>query len=538
MRNLKSSLGNPAQIFVKQKLMAGKLLNFQESIGGAAIIVAVFSILSKFLGLLRDRLLAVHFGAGEILDAYWAAFRLPNLVFNTLVLGAFSSAFIPVFLNYYLKDRNKAWRATNSILNIFFLIVLFLSTLIIIFAPVIIPIIVPGFSQATKNLTVSFTRIITLSILFFTLSNVASSLLNSFRKFLAYSLAPLMYNLGILLGILFLTKTRLGIYGLAWGVVLGSFLHLIVQLPAVIKIGYRFKFLISFSSGVKEVICLMLPRFFGLAVEQINLLATTLIASLIGVGAIAIYNLSFNLNSLPIGMIGIPLSISLFPILSGYYSQNQQSAFNKKLTQTVAQIFYFIIPLTIVYFLFKEEIVRIILEAGLWGYQDSLITAQALGFFSLSLFAQSSIPVLAKAFYAQHNTKIPVLSAVIGFSVNITGCLILGRLIGIVGLALAFSLAAIINFSLLYFFLGKTNFNFQKKEINLSFLKFTFFSLVVGLLMFGLKALTNPLIDSASLCQILLQSAIIILIGLLVYFFITLICKAKEAQRIWRIIRG
>jgi len=363
-------------------------------------------------------------------------------------------------------------------------------------------------------------------------------LLNSYRKFLAYSLAPLMYNLGIILGILFLTKTNLGVYGLAWGVVLGSFLHLGVQLPAVIKTGYRFKFLISFSSGVKEVICLMVPRFFGLAVEQINLLVTTLVASLIGVGAIAVYNLSFNLNSLPIGMIGIPLSISLFPVLSGYYSKNQQSAFTEKLTQTMAQIFYFILPLTIIYFLFKEEIVRIILEAGLWRPQDSLITAQTLGFFSLSLFAQSSIPLLAKAFYAQHNTRIPVLSAIIGFSVNIIGCLILGRLIGTVGLALAFSLAAIINFSLLYFFLGRVGFKLQKKEINLSFLRFTFFSLFVGLLMFGLKILTNPLIDFASLWQILLQTAVIILIGLSVYFFVTLICRTEEAQRIWRIIRG
>ncbi|MGC9049219.1 MAG: lipid II flippase MurJ, partial [Patescibacteria group bacterium] len=236
-----------------------------NSVGGGAVIIAIFSILSRLVGLLRDRLLTSKFGAGEILDAYYAAFRLPDLVFNTLVLGALSSAFIPIFLEVWSKNKDEAWRVANSVLNILFTVIFFFAVVFSIFAPLFINLIVPGFRAEMKNLTIQLTRIILIGILFFTLSNVASGILNSFRRFFAYSLAPVMYNLGIIAGILFLVPWW-GPIGLAWGVVFGSLLHYLVQLPSLYQTGYRWQGVFNyFHPAVKKIGLLMLPRCFGLA---------------------------------------------------------------------------------------------------------------------------------------------------------------------------------------------------------------------------------------------------------------------------------
>jgi len=500
------------------------LNKFENSIGGAAIIIAVFSVLTKILGLWRDRLLASSFGASETLDAYLAAFRLPDLVFNTLILGAFSSAFIPVFLAYWRKDKAEAWRIVNSTLNILFAVIFVLSILIIIFAPWLVRLIVPGLSYYAQSLTIKLTRIISLSILFFTLSNVISSVLNSFHKFLAYSLAPLMYNLGIIFGILFLVKTNLGVSGLAWGVVLGSFLHLIVQLPSLFKTGFVWRPLFSLSAGVKEIFLLMTPRFLGLAINQVNVLTTTAIASFVASGAIAIYYLAFNLASVPVGLIGVPLAISVFPVLSQSYAAKDEQVFASKLSKTTRQIFYFILPLTVIFFLFRKEIIEIILQTGLFTKKDSFLAAQTLGFFSLSLFAQSLIPLLARAFYAQHNTKTPVYAAVLSLIINILGCLVFGKTLGVSGLGLAFTLSSFVNFFLLYFLLKGHGLGFQKRDVY-PILKFLLLSFLTGLLIIFLKFFLASMPN-------LMKTAIIILAAISFYYFLSLIYKIEEAKKL------
>ncbi|MCH7759397.1 murein biosynthesis integral membrane protein MurJ [Patescibacteria group bacterium] len=317
----------------------------RNSITGGAMIIALFSIFSRLLGLLRDRFLTGSFGAGQVLDAYYTAFRLPDLVFNTLILGAFSSAFIPVFLQYFSQDKKQAWRITNSILNLLFLIVLFLAILLFILSPVIINLMVPGFNPETKTLTISLTRIMLIGILFFTLSNVAGSVLNSFRRFLVYSSAPVMYNLGIIFGIVVLTKTSLGLLGLAWGVVLGSALHFLIQIPALLKTGYTWRPRFDiFNPAVKKIITLMLPRCFGLAINQFNFIIITFIASIITVGAVAIYNLAFNLVNFPISIFGFSLAVSIFPVLSQNFIDGNKKDFADYFSKTIRVIFYVIIP--------------------------------------------------------------------------------------------------------------------------------------------------------------------------------------------------
>ena len=198
------------------------------TITGGAIIIALFSLLSRILGLVRDRLLFSTFGAGDVLDTYYAAFRLPDLIFNTLVLGALSTAFIPVFLEYWHKDKEKAWRIANSVLNIMLVILVVLALLAFYFAPEMISWIAPGFDIEKRLITAELTRIMLIGIIFLGLSNIASSILNAFKRFTAFAIAPVMYNIGIILGIIILVP-MFGIQGLAWGVVLGAFLHFFVQ---------------------------------------------------------------------------------------------------------------------------------------------------------------------------------------------------------------------------------------------------------------------------------------------------------------------
>ena len=509
----------------------------QNSITGGAIIIALFSIFSRLLGLLRDRFLTGSFGAGQVLDAYYTAFRLPDLVFNTLILGAFSSAFIPVFLQYFSQDKKQAWRITNSILNLLFLIVLFLAILLFILSPVIINLMVPGFNPETKTLPISLTRIMLIGILFFTLSNVAGSVLNSFRRFLVYSSAPVMYNLGIIFGIVVLTKTSLGLLGLAWGVVLGSALHFLIQIPALLKTGYTWRPRFDiFNPAVKKIITLMLPRCFGLAINQFNFIIITFIASIITVGAVAIYNLAFNLVNFPISIFGFSLAVSIFPVLSQNFIDGNKKDFADYFSKTIRIIFYLIIPTTILFISLRAQIVRLILGAGVFSWRDTVLTAQALGWFSISLFAQSLIPIFAKAFYATQDTKTPVKIAIVSFFINIIGAVILGPLMGIGGLALALSISSLVNFGLLYWAFNKKVVPLQNKEIIYSVFKIIILSVLMGAVIQGIKYQLAPLVDMQTFIGVLTQTVAAVLGGALFYFSISLVLKLKEAQMIYRLV--
>ncbi len=508
----------------------------QKTVMGGAMIIALFSILSRLLGLLRDRFLSSSFGAGQVLDAYYAAFRLPDLIFNTLVLGALSSAFIPVFIKYWHKDEKEAWRITNGVMNVLFLIIFFLAAVLFLLSPFMVNYMVPGFSQEAKNLTVSLTRIMLLSTLFFTLSNVAGSVLNSFRRFLAYSLAPIMYNLGIIFGILFLVK-KIGYIGLGWGVALGALLHLLIQIPALMKAGYRWQPVLNFSHpAIKKISTLMLPRCFGLAISQFNFIVTTLIASGITIGAVAVYNLAFNLVNFPVSIFGISLAISIFPLLSQCFAEGDKKSFVEYFSRTVRRVLYLVIPATVLILSLRAQIVRLVLGAGVFTWRDTVLTAQTLGWFSFSLFAQSLIPVFARAFYATQDTKTPVKAAIISFIINIIACLILGNLIGIGGLALAFSLSSVINLILLYSYFDAKIVSLPSREIIVSALKICLLAVLMAVIIQAVKYLVAPWVNMQTFGGVLIQTFSAALGGIMFYLITTLAFRLEEVEVITQII--
>jgi putative peptidoglycan lipid II flippase len=411
-------------MFEKIKKIFGKLNTQSQSITSAAIIIGGLSVASRFLGIFRDRVLAGQFGAGDVLDAYYAAFRLPDLVYNLLILGAVSAGLIPVFTSLLAKHHEKdAWRLINSILNLLSVLLLIVCVILFVSAPWLVPLITPGFPPEKMELVIGLSRIMFLSPFFLGLSAIFSSVLQSYRKFLIYSLAPLLYNLGIIFGALFLVEP-FGVYGLAWGVVIGALAHMIIQLLPIFSVGFKYRFDFNFrDKNVIAVAKMMVPRTVSLAVSQINFVVITIVASTLAVGSLAVFNLSNNLQSFPLGVFGVSLGVAALPVLSALAAKKKMKDFITTLSATFRQTLFFIVPISILLYVLRAQIVRVILGSGRFDWQDTRLTAACLAIFCLGLFAQGAYPLVIRGFYALHNTKTPFYIGLATMVINLAGLL-------------------------------------------------------------------------------------------------------------------
>ena len=480
--------------------MIARFFNSQtKTITFAAGLLAFSALASRILGLIRDGLLAGYFGAGLETDVYFTAFRVPDFVYNFLIVGGLSIAFLPLFSEYYSQDKEKAWKMASNILNVFLVALAVLSFIFFLFTPYLISIIAPGFGPEARKLAVSLTRLLFLSPIIFGISNIFSSILHYFNRFLVYSVAPVLYNLGIIFGILFLSP-RFGIFGVGIGVIIGALLHLAIQIPSAIGCGFRYLPLFNIKHpALKEVIQLMIPRSFSVGAQQINLIVITAIASTLGVGSIAIFNFSNNLYYIPIGIFGISFALASFPRLSKAWTEGKKEEFLEDFSSVFRQILFLVIPTSVLMFLLRAQLVRIILGSlgpGRFGWQDTRLTAACLGVFSIGIFASALIPFICRAFFSFKDTKTPTFIAVGGVTLNIflsvvftsileshgifynfiAGILDISDIknISVVGLPLAFSISVIFQFILLLYFLVKKIEGMKTKEILSSLQKIIF----------------------------------------------------------------
>src|SRR3989339_602751 len=308
--------------------MIQRFLNSQaKSISSASLILAASYLASAFLGLFRDRLLAGTFGAGNELDVYYTAFTVPDFIALILIFGAISAAVIPIFSSYIIKSKEQAWEYVSALFNIFLGFLILVCIVLIIFTPLIISLVAPGFSGDKKEMAVLLMRIMFLSPIILGASNMISGILQVFHRFLVTALAPVMYNLGIITGILFFVP-KFGISGLAWGVVLGGVLHLAIQVPAFIFSGFKYKLNFNFRhEGVIKTIKLMAPRSLGLAAGQLNTIVITAIASTLMAGSIAVFNLANNLSAILVNTVALSLSTAIFPSMSMAFLQAEEEKF-------------------------------------------------------------------------------------------------------------------------------------------------------------------------------------------------------------------
>lgn len=449
-----------------------KIFNFQtKGITTAAIIIGSASLISAALGLLRDRLLAGGFGIGDELDVYYAAFRIPDFISMVLIMGSISAALIPIFSEYITKNNKEAWRLFSNFFNVIIVVLIFVCLVLIIFTPQLINIITPGFTEEKKELVVLLTRIMFLSPIILGTSNIISSVLQVFRRFLITSLSPIMYNLGIIIGIIWFVP-RLGISGLAWGVVLGAVLHLLIQLSVLFKVGFKYYNVFDISDpGLRRMIKLTIPRSIGLAAGQINFFVVTAIASTLASGSLAIFSLSESLSRPFIMLTGIAFSTAAFPHLALSISKENKERFLDIISKTFNKILILIVPLSILLFVFREELVSFIFKVGRFGLIDTRLTAAALAMFCFGLFAKALNLFIIKSFYALQDTRTPAVVSVLSMFLNLglsivfvwslsfsnffqdfwIGFLSLEGLRGIeiIGLPLALSVSAIFQFIIL-----------------------------------------------------------------------------------------
>jgi len=522
--------------------MFKKFLNFEtKTINSAAIILAASSLISGLLGLLRDRLLAGYFGAGNELDIYYSAFRIPDFISTILIIGSISAAIIPIFSEHLAKSKDEAWKYFGNLLNCFLILLIVVSVLMIVFVPQILHLIVPGFSGDKFDKAVELTRIMFLSPILLGISNMISGVLRIFGRFVVTSLSPILYNIGIIIGIIFLVPI-FKLEGLAWGVVLGAFLHFLIQIPVLIKLGYRpIKPLNFFSPGIKKTIKLTLPRTLGLAANQINLIVVTAIGSVLSAGSIGIFNLASNLQALPITFIANSFSSAAFPFLAVYFSEKKKDKFNSEFASVFRQIFFYVIPISLLIIILRAQIVRVLYGTGRFTWGNTQITAACLGLFAVGIFAHSLSLLISKSFYALQNTKIPAIIAFANIIVNVilsffflwilsfgnvfsdilTRMLDVNGLNGniVIALPLALSCSSIIELSLLLIVFWKKS-GIQFKDIIYFCLKVVLAGLALVITALFMRDIISGFVNMKSFAGVFSQAAAASLAGIAVFAFI------------------
>lgn len=375
---------------------------------GAAVL-AIAGILSDVLSLFRDRLLAADFGASRALDIYYASFRIPDIIYTISLFFAASTALIPTLLEKVSENNKEAEKFFGNIFSFFFGGTVLLVIAAYFSMPYLIPYFTPGFSGEEQGMTISLSRILLLSPLLLGLSNLASSVVQSFRRFYVYAASPLFYNLGIIIGILFLMP-KFGLYGIVFGVVLGAFMHLIIQLPTVFSLGFsiapRFP---KISSDVIDSLKLSFPRTVGLSLNQIVLSVITAMASTLGAGAVSVFNFASNLQSVPLSVIGLSYSVSAFPTMAAMYVKNGTKDFLDHFSLALRHILFWSLPATVLFIVLRAQIVRVVLGAGEFSWVDTRLTAAALLLLSLSILSQGLLMLYIRAFYASGHTYLPVI---------------------------------------------------------------------------------------------------------------------------------
>lgn len=522
-----------------------------------AIILAISSIVSSLFGLWRDRLLAGGFGAGESLDIYYTAFKIPDFIYIISLSIISVNALIPFFIEKNAVSKERARVFLNETMTFFLLSVFVLIAVAYFLIPYLSGLVAPGFSEESKKEFVYLSRILLLSPFFLGLSNLVSSVIQSHNRFVIYALSPIFYNLGIIFGIFFLLPV-FGLQGIVLGVVIGAMAHFAIQIPAMARLGF-----IPFPSrtiNIKEslkIARLSLPRSLGLGLNQIILIFITATASLLSAGGIAVFNLSFNLQSVPLAVIGMSYSVAAFPMLANLFVNNKKKEFLEQTAVAVRQIIFWSITASVVIVVLRAQIVRVIFGSGNFDWEDTRLTAAAMAIFAFSITAQSLITLFTRAFYASGKTWKPIsINAISALFIIGTAPVFISliknnfflasffdialRVGGVRGtemlaLPLAYSLGMIVNCVLLFI-------SFQKEFGDVwSSARKTFFealisSLFMGVIVYFALGFLDDVFNINTFVGIFSQGFLAIMVGGVVWFLSLRLLKNNELKEVTKAV--
>lgn len=536
-------------------------MNFNNKIFKSALIIAFLSLISGILSAFKKGIILWAFNAQQG-DIFSASFVIPDFLFTLIIFGAMSTVFIPIFLQSYQKSKEEAFQYASATLVFITGVVVVGAILAFIFAPLIINIIVPGFSPEAKQLTIHLTRIMLLQPIFLGFASIFGSILQSFNQFFIYALTPVLYQISVISG-LTLFYNFLGNDGFAWGVVLGAIAQVAVLLPSVLKNGFRFS--LNFGRGILEkvrrTLLLTVPRTFGLLADKLNLVVMVALASTISEGSVRIFSSAFDIATVVTGLIGISFATAVFPKLSESVKENQISKENflKYFSQVFLQILFWSLAASVVFLMLRIYIVRVIAGYGQCDWDCTQVTAATVGVFSLSLFAQSLIPLLSRVFFALKNTIIPVTIGIIGNAINISLALYFINLAKnndvfyfslktilklthiqepeaaiVAVLALAFSFAALVQFIILWMTLDVKLNGALMSEISRSWIKMIVASAaMLPAIYFSLRIFDLPfkiLFPGKTVIPLFLQGFSAGVIGILIYILVSKALKIKPVR--------
>ncbi len=520
------------------------LLSEQSSILSAATLIMSMTIASQILGLVRQRVV-LHFFVPDQSSLFFAALRLPELLFEVLVYGMFSSAFIPIFTKAFKKDEKEAWATSGKIVTIGLLIFLVFAVVFGIFAEQIYTFVAPGYSGEQIKTIVTLARVLFFAQGIFIVSYVLTSVLESLRRFLVPALAPVFYNLGLIAGTYFLAP-RFGIVAPAIGVVIGALVHFLIQLPLSIKLGFRFTGNIKPNEEVRDIARLAAPRLLDLSVQQVVDMTVLYFASIISTASYTYFTLANSLQLAPVRLFGTSLAKAALPTLTR--EADTPADFSKTLLKTLYQMLFLIVPVATLFVVLRIPMIRIFFGTSIFDWNSTVSTGMVLSAFAVGIPFQATVPLLARAFYALHDTKTPVVISVIGDVLIIASNLILiGFLkLPVWALGAAFSVGAAIETIILSIMMTKRMGVFSKVGSFIPMVKILVSSFVSGIVMFfllkffdrwafiGGEPLKSPILfenfvlDTRYTVNLVILTLFVGFVGVVVYLLSSFIFKSEE----------
>lgn len=513
----------------------------QKRVVRAAGIVMFLIFLSRVLGFVRERAIATVFGRTAETDVFFAAFAIPDLMYQLLVGGVISSAFIPVFTQYLASDKeDEAWYVASSFINMTTILLFILTILGIVFAPLLAPLVGVGFVGAERELLVSLMRITFPAVFFTALSGLEMGVLNSYQRFSLPALAPLLYNSAQILGA-YILGPIFGVVGMAYGTVVGSFSSFVMQFPSVLKRAKtHYRRTISFQHpGIRKMIKLMIPAVIGLSIAQINMIIGQNLASLLEEGTIVALRLANRLINFPLGVFAMGLSTAIFPTLSSQVARNEMKEFRQTFSFGLRVVFFITLPAAVGLAVLRVPIVRLLFETGEFTTHDTQVTAYALLFYAAGLFAQSGLQIITRVFYSLQDTVTPVKIGLVTVGLNLMFSLmfIYWTNLGVGGLALAFSLTSLIQMLIAILVLRNKLGGIDGRRIFNTTGRAMVASIVMGISAHLGAKIAGTMVDLTTVTGRMIETFSGITAGVIVYIIASFILRMEEPQFIFNLIK-
>ena len=535
-----------------------------ENINQAAILLGGFALLSQILGLLRDRLLAHFVGPSASLDIYYAAFRIPDLIFISIASLASITVIIP-FLQEKMSSRSgdasmteEARKFLNDIFSVFFSVIILVSIFVFFLMPYLSFFIAPGFTPENQARVIELSRIMLLSPILLGLSNLFGAITQMNRRFFIYALSPIFYNLGIIAGILFLYSI-FGLRGLAFGVSLGALMHFLIQAFASFKFGFFPKFSISINfQDIRKAVFISLPRTLGLSANNIALIFIVAMASFLKSGSISVFNLSFNLQSVPLNIVGISYAVAAFPTLVKSFTGGEKNEFKDHFKRAGRASVFWSIPITFIFIVARAQIVRVILGSPSFSWENTRLVAASLAIFSVSILAQGMVALLSRAHYAKGNTRRPLVVNLVSSTVMIFLSYILLSLFeswplfrhfiesilkvsdipgtAVLMLPLAYALGTILNF-IIHLYFAKKEFMDGESFISKTFFQTLGASFFIGVMAYLSLGVFSNIFGTTTFWGIFLQGFFSVILGILAGIMVLRLLGNEELEELFRTFR-